>query len=244
MKKLIAGFMTILMMLLTIASPVLASSEPCVIALDIKTVPPEAAVGLTIVLKQEGVAIIQGNVNEYKEMVFEVSQIIGVECTSFEAVIVECEDNAACHKTVAFNPSGYITWDITAVDVPCPACPTCPICPTCPSCPACPTTTTISETYCTDNGFILPEECETCTSIEVLITALVAFFGLGYLVSGEGYKVILGRDKSGKKKVKITQHKHKVSPSGIPSYHSIYTIHFNPDYRHESGKVKVPSKWL
>ena len=104
MKKLIAGFMTALMALHTVTSPVLAASDPCPIALDIITVPPQAAQGLLVVLKLDGVPLEQSYVNDYYEVMFEVSDVISGSCVGkvFEAVIVPCESNPACHKNVMF----------------------------------------------------------------------------------------------------------------------------------------------
>lgn len=233
MKKLIAGLMAALMTLLTVVSPVLAfgATAPCPIALIVKTLPADSAVGLTVVLSYNGVPIKQARVNQYKEVMFEVSQIPGVQCGSFDAKILECEEKSACHKTVGFNPAGFTVWDISGVDVPCPVCSDCPT----------TTTTTLSEDYCIDEGFILPEDCPSGFCMELfqfVVTIIVALGG------GAGVSLVISKKKDGGISVRATRHKHNhVSTSGR-RYHSIYTVHrsephpkgeINPKYS-EAGK--------
>jgi len=212
--------MLMMLTLFSVASLVSAGKEPCPIALDIITVPDYAAIGLTVSLKQDGFPVATVSVNQYKEAVFELSGVLGVECTCFEATILECDDNPICHKTVCFNPQGYTQWDISSVELPCPEPVICPECEICPDLPP----------SCEEQGYILPEDCEEpepCPDcpfaglFEIVISVIIS------LTVGGGIGITIGRYKNtGKLFLKITRHKHpEHQTAGARKLHSIYTIH-------------------
>jgi len=162
MKK--AGIITILALLalFSFSQTAVSQMEPCPIALDIRTLPSFAADGLTVILKYGGAPIAQKTIRD-GEVLFDVSHL--APCGSFEAVILECEDNPACHKAVAFNPSGYTLWDITAVEIPCKPC----VCDWCKDildkCPDEIMEECLTGDYCIPcekQGYVLPENCDIC----------------------------------------------------------------------------------
>jgi len=100
------------------------------------------------------------------------------------------------------------------------------ICPPCPEV-ECPEDTTPYErcdSCCPD--------CPETIPMEMLVTLILTFFGIGFGSGTYGYKFVIRRRKdSGKLEAQITQHKHY----GINRYHSIYTIHRDERIRHPKG---------
>lgn len=205
MAGLIIGFVLALVMLALI-SIVFAQGTiqpPCPIFLKLVTVPEGSNIGLTVVLKDtDGTVVMQKSSNEYGEVLFELGGI--AECKAYKATILECDDIPECSRMVEFNPLGFTTWDITAVEVPCPACNSC--CPSCPICEDCPITTTVTTTipedYCVNEGYILPEDCEDviCPDWELSWTNVLAAF-VGAITAGFAVYVKGGKLKLAKKKI-------------------------------------------
>ena len=68
--------------------------------------------------------------------------------------------------------------------------------------------------------------------MEMLITLILAFFGIGLGSGTYGYKFVIRRRKgTGKPEIQLTQHKHY----GVERYHSIYTLHKDKEIRHPRG---------
>jgi len=250
MKRIIATALSLLA-LFSLITPSFAYSLPQPISGKIFTVPSNAAESLTVLARNlrtsgEIYAIRSGN-----EYLLEIANIPGgyVPGDTIRVMILECVDNSLCVKDVIVEGSP-ITLDFDLTKDVCPPCPedTTPYAE-CDSC--CPTTTTLPlSEMCSDAGYILPEDCPECPPcpepmpLEQLIMLLLAFFGIGSISAGAGYKFVIRKRKTGELETQITQHKHRVSDTGRAYYHSIYRIHKNPKYRHEPGQIEVPEEWL
>ncbi len=125
MKDVIKGFaigVVFSLALILIISNAMATSIPCPILLEIKTIPESAATGLHVELR-DGSRIVQRYiVNEYHEAAFDVGGI--AECKEYTAVIVECQDKPSCSKKV--HTGEIIVWDVLA-DVPATTTTTLPV---------------------------------------------------------------------------------------------------------------------
>ena len=177
----------------------------------------------------------QSYVNDYYEVMFEVSDVISGSCVGkvFEAVIVPCESNPACHKNVMFSSTGWQTWDITAVPVP-----TTTTIPTTTTLPT-PTTTTLPPTTTTT----IPEDCPICDytgpmGIAIVIAFLFTATGsvwyvkkyfLSFVKDGWGVRLYKSQDGT---KIQVF-HKHP----GIRGYHNTDTQHKKLEIRHKAGII-------
>jgi len=247
MKKLIAGLMTLLMMTLSLVIPVFAPTSPCPIALDIMTLTPDMAYGKTIILKDGGVSFFQMKVNVLSEATgyYEWSTDIGhlkPLCGSYEAVILECEEQSTCHKTVSMNMAGYTTWNIDGVDldVVCPSVPVCDTCDVCDICDQCviPTTTTTLPTDEPNGEWISIEQLllGELVGLVVILTFLfktpqgktIFLKAIGSMVKdGWGFKLYRYRG--------ILRLKHK-NP-GVVAYHEPDINHIKDSAKHKKGVI-------
>jgi len=115
-------------------------------------------------------------------------------------------------------PPGIITFDIVCEEQECPEPEPCLPCP--------------EPIDCYDQGYILPDDCpKTDETLNYLILFLIGFvFGIPIT---QGVGIVIRKNKSGEIKAQVTRHKHY----GIRSYHSIYTIHKDPNIRHPKGEI-------
>jgi len=193
MKKLIAGFMTALITLLTVVSPVLAAL-PQPISGHIYTTAPGMAEPLTVVARnvrtgRELQASKVGNAF-LAELANLPLEYVGGD--QIKLYIPECMDDPLCVKYIILPDSPApltVNFDLTGVDLPCPVDTTpyseCDSC--CPNL-VCPTTTTCPE-Y---------DECPDCPEFNNLTTILVALFaalGGGFVMYVKGGKIKLIKDK-------------------------------------------------
>jgi len=242
MKKLIAGLMTLLMMTLSLVIPVFAPTSPCPIALDIMTLTPDMAYGKTIILKDGGVSFFQMKVNVLSEATgyYEWSTDIGhlkPLCGSYEAVILECEEQSTCHKTVSMNMAGYTKWYIDGVDldVVCPPIPEPVVCDVCDTCDPCPTVTTTTTTTTIPIDEPADYSSEIIVGvIAILFTAVgsvqvVKKYFLYFIKDGWGVRLYKSRDGT---KIQVF-HKHP----GIRNYHDTETAHKDSRYKHGKGVI-------
>ena len=159
--------------------------EPCPLAFDVLTSPPDTEVTVKIIYKDDSWTGITKN----GELVMDLGDknIPGCIYQNFDLVVLECEDNPVCHKTVSFNSDGYTIIDIreawlegiiTTTTIEPDKC----ICEECDECKPC---------YCDECV------CEECKCPEGIDSFLAAFIGL--IVGGFGIFIYDGKIKLVKK---------------------------------------------
>jgi hypothetical protein len=150
----------------------------------------------------------------------------------FEIKIPSCEGSPNCVKKVTYTAGGIIAdFDLTGTDNICQECQPCGECQECPDCPSCPVCEVCE--LCE-----ICEECEVCKDKTVweMILEFFGILGIGTITIGSGYKFVVRKNlKTGKEEIEVTQHKHKISPSGNDNYHSINTLHTHVNFKHPKG---------